>query len=88
MVGVVVDDEHLLAGGGQDGGGHGDVVEQAEAHGRGRPGVVAGRPHGAEGGGRLAGPQAVDGLEPGTGGQPGGVPRGRHGRGVGVESNT
>ena len=50
VVGVPVEDQHPFPFGGQVGRCHRHVVEEAEAHGPGRQGVVAGRPHSQEGG--------------------------------------
>ena len=80
VVGVVVDDDDPLAPLGEVGGGDGHVVQEAEAHGAGRRGVMAGRAHGAEGGVALAAVERLHRRQAGAGGQHGGVPgrRRRH----------
>ena len=65
---VPVDDEHPLAAIGEVGGRHRHVVEQAEAHGPRRQGVVARRPNGQEGGVTLTPVEAVDRVDAGAGG--------------------
>jgi len=85
VVGIDVDDQHPLAAAGQGGGGDGHVVQQAEAHGPPGGGVVARRPHGAEGGVGLAGAEAGHRLETGAGGQGGSGPRPGAGGGVAVD---
>src|SRR5690606_6203906 len=85
VVGVDVDDQDPLAPLGQRGGGHGHVVEEAEAHGRDRGGVVAGRSQRAERGLGLAGVERLDGGEAGAGGEERGVVGGGAGGGVPVE---
>ena len=49
VVGVDIDNGNPVAGLGQRGRGHGNRVEQAEAHGRRRRGVMSRRPHDAVG---------------------------------------
>ena len=66
-------------------GGDGDVVQQAEAHRLGRAGVMAGRAHGAEGGGNVSGEHRVGGGEAGACRLPGGVERAGAEKGVHID---
>jgi len=66
VVGIPVHDEHPLAAVGQGGGGHSDVVQQAEAHRSPRRGVMAGGPHHTEGGIGLAPVEPFDGVDTGA----------------------
>ena len=85
VVDVPVEDRHPLTPIGEGRRAHGHVVEQAEAHGLGVGGVVAGGADDAEGGVGLAPVEAVDGVEAGAGREQGRVPRAGEGGGVVVD---
>ena len=86
MVHVEIDDGHALQAPGQGlGRTHGDVVEQAETHGGVARGVVAGRPHGAEGALAAAVQHRVHRRDEGAGRTQGGVERAGRQAGVGIE---
>ena len=55
----------------------GDIVEEAEAHGAGRLGMVTGGTHRAEGVVRLSRHDLIDGVERSTGGAERGIPASR-----------
>ena len=65
--------------------GDGDLVEQAEAHGARRLGVVAGRAHGAEGVVGFAFHDLVDGMDGGAARTQSRLPASRRDDGVGIE---
>ncbi len=88
VVHVPVEHEDPFPPFGQGGGGHGHVVQEAEAHGLVPGGVMARGPHRHEGHIALSGLQGVHGGEGGTGGEDGRVPRARRRPGVGVDGTT
>jgi hypothetical protein len=75
VVDVPVDDQHPFAGTGQTGGGHGHIVDQAEAHRLIGQGMMAGRSGGHEGHTLTAFAERVDGHQTRSGGHAGRVPR-------------
>ena len=85
VVDVPVHDQDPLAPTGENGRGHGDVVQEAEAHGLAGQGVVARRAHGEEGGLPLAPVEALDGVGPRPRGLHGDLPRRRSRPGIGVD---
>ena len=85
VVGVVVDDRHPFAPGAQVGRGDGHVVQEAEAHRSVGERVVAGGPDRAERHRCIAGVEAPDRFQAGTGRQHGRLPGLGAGVGVAVE---
>ena len=66
VVDVPVDDQHPLPGRHQGGGGHGDIVDQAEAHRPVGQGMVARRPGGHKAGAVAPLTQHLDGHQSGA----------------------
>ena len=85
MVDVPVDDGDTLATIGERSGGHGDAVEQTEAHRLVGERMMARRPAGGEGDVALVAFECLDGIEHRADGSPRGDERPCHDRRVGIE---
>ena len=85
VVGVPVEHHDALAFSGEQPGGDGNVVEQAEPHRTGTERMVSRRAHGEKSRVALATPQPLDGVGPGTRGPQRRVERAGTGDGVLVE---